>query len=77
MIFSIIYLGLFVKKFVFFGKIGGVYVIVKVGNIIIEMVIDLFFMNYVLEIDCFFIIGVCIFFIYIFGYKEINFKCIL
>lgn len=39
MIFNIIYLVLFGKKFVFFVKIGGVFVIVKVGNIIIEKVI--------------------------------------
>lgn len=39
MICNIIYLVLFGKKFVFFVKIGGVFVIVKVGNIIIEKVI--------------------------------------
>lgn len=39
MFFNIIYLVLFGKKFVFFVKIGGVFVIVKVGNIIIEKVI--------------------------------------
>lgn len=64
------------KKSVFSGKIGGVHVTVKVGNITIETVTDLFFMNYVPETDCLLIIGACILFTYILGYKETNFKCI-
>lgn len=62
MIFNIIYLVLFGKKFVFFVKIGGVFVIVKVGNIIIEKVIIMIIIFFIVIFLILIVIGMLLIF---------------